>query len=94
MDLKEVMAINVRRVRPEKKLTQEDLADRGRIKQRYLGLSNERCLSGSNGVGANARALRVDPLRIDKALPTVGKNHDLRSTNIPPAKRPDHNLIS
>jgi transcriptional regulator with XRE-family HTH domain len=37
MDLKEVMAINLRRMRHDKQLTQEELADRAGLSARYVG---------------------------------------------------------
>jgi transcriptional regulator with XRE-family HTH domain len=37
MDLKRAMALNVRRERQARKLTQEDLADRAGLSARYLG---------------------------------------------------------
>jgi transcriptional regulator with XRE-family HTH domain len=62
MDLKRAMAANVRRLRVERKLTQEELADRAGISTRYLG-SIERGSTAATVVvlGRLARALRVDP---------------------------------
>jgi len=37
MDLKEVMAVNLRRIRHDKKMTQEELADRAGLSARYIG---------------------------------------------------------
>lgn len=37
MDLKEVMAVNLRRARHDKEMTQEELAHRAGISSRYVG---------------------------------------------------------
>lgn len=37
MDLKEVMAVDLRRVRHDKNTTQEELADRASLSARYIG---------------------------------------------------------
>jgi len=37
MDLKEVMALNLRRLRHDQQLTQEELADRAGLSARYIG---------------------------------------------------------
>jgi transcriptional regulator with XRE-family HTH domain len=37
MDLKEVMAVNVRRIRHDRQLTQEELAHRAGLSARYIG---------------------------------------------------------
>jgi transcriptional regulator with XRE-family HTH domain len=65
MDLKRAMAANVRRVRAERKMTQEDLADRAGISVRYLG-SIERGETAATVVvlGRLARALRVEPAEL------------------------------
>jgi transcriptional regulator with XRE-family HTH domain len=61
MDLKKAMAINVRRERHEKKLSQEELAYRAGISARYLGSIERARVSASVTVlGRLARALRVD----------------------------------
>jgi transcriptional regulator with XRE-family HTH domain len=61
MDLKEAMATNLRRVRHEKKLTQEELADRAGLSSRYLGSIERGAVSASVTVlGQLADALRVD----------------------------------
>ncbi|MBR1065231.1 helix-turn-helix transcriptional regulator [Bradyrhizobium liaoningense] len=53
MDLKEVMAINLRRERHARNLTQEDLADRAGVSSRYLG-SIERAAVSASVTGAMA----------------------------------------
>ena len=37
MDLKEIMATNLRRIRHDKQLTQEELADSAGLSARYIG---------------------------------------------------------
>lgn len=62
MDLKEVMARNLRRIRHAKKLTQEELADRARLSMRYVGAIERGDVSASVTVlGQIAEALEVDP---------------------------------
>jgi transcriptional regulator with XRE-family HTH domain len=75
MDLKEAMAMNVRRMRHEKKMTQEELADRAGLSTRYLGSIERAVVSASVTVlGQIARALRVDPGELIN-FPTV-ENRD------------------
>ena len=65
MDLKEVMAVNLRRVRHDKKLTQEELAHRAGISARYVGKIERANVSASVSVlGRVARALDVDPCEL------------------------------
>lgn len=62
MDLKEVMAINLRRERQSRKLTQEELADRAKLSSRYLGSIERADVSASVTVlGRLADALEIDP---------------------------------
>ncbi len=62
MDLKKAMAINVRRARHERRLTQEELADRAGLSARYLGSIERAAVSASVTVlGQIADALRIDP---------------------------------
>ena len=61
MDLKDAMAINVRRIRHDKKMTQEELADQAGLSARYLGSIERAAVSASVTVlGRLAEALRVD----------------------------------
>lgn len=61
MDLKEVMAINLRRIRHDKKMTQEELADRAGLSARYIGAIERANKSASVTVlGRIAEALDVD----------------------------------
>jgi transcriptional regulator with XRE-family HTH domain len=62
MDLKKAMAINLRRERQAKGLTQEELADRASLSARYLGSIERATVSASVTVlGRLAQALRIDP---------------------------------
>jgi transcriptional regulator with XRE-family HTH domain len=61
MDLKDAMAVNVRRARHSKELTQEELADRAKLSVRYLGSIERASVSASVTVlGRLAQALRID----------------------------------
>ncbi|WP_081738895.1 helix-turn-helix domain-containing protein [Mesorhizobium ciceri] len=56
------MAINVRRLRHEQDLTQEDLAARAELSSRYVGSIERARVSASVSVlGRLAAALNVDP---------------------------------
>ncbi len=62
MDLKEVMAINLRRIRHDKNMTQEELADRAGLSARYIGAIERANKSASVTVlGRIAEALGEDP---------------------------------
>lgn len=62
MDLKEVMAKNLRQARHDKKLTQEELADRAGLSMRYVGAIERGDVSASVTVlGQIADALGVEP---------------------------------
>ena len=68
MDLKKAMAINVRRERHAKDLTQEELADRAGLSARYLGSIERATVSASVSVlGRLAQALRIDPCELIRA---------------------------
>jgi transcriptional regulator with XRE-family HTH domain len=61
MDLKEVMAINLRRIRHDKHMTQEELADRAGLSARYIGAIERANKSASVTVlGRLAEALGID----------------------------------
>ncbi len=61
MDLKEVMAVNLRRIRHDKNMTQEDLADRAGLSARYIGAIERANKSASVTVlGRIAEALGVE----------------------------------
>jgi transcriptional regulator with XRE-family HTH domain len=62
MDLNEVMAVNLRRVRHEKGMTQEELADRAGLSVRYVGAIERANVSASvTALGQIADALAVEP---------------------------------
>jgi transcriptional regulator with XRE-family HTH domain len=62
MDLKRVMAVNLRRERHAREFTQEELADRAGLSARYLGSIERGAVSASVTVlGRLAQALRIDP---------------------------------
>jgi transcriptional regulator with XRE-family HTH domain len=70
MDLKKAMATNVRRARQERKLTQEELADRVQLSARYLGSIERAAVSASVTVlGRLATALRVDACELIRVPP-------------------------
>ena len=61
MDLKEVMAVNLRRIRHDKKMTQEELADLAGLSARYIGAIERADKSASVTVlGRIAEALGVE----------------------------------
>jgi transcriptional regulator with XRE-family HTH domain len=65
MDLKEAMAVNLRRIRHEKNLTQEDLAEQAGLSMRYVGAIERGKVSASVTVlGRIADALDVDPCEL------------------------------
>ncbi len=65
MDLKEIMAVNLRRVRHDKKITQEELAARAGLSARYIGAIERADVSASVSVlGQIADALAIDPAEL------------------------------
>jgi Predicted transcriptional regulators len=65
MDLKEVMAINMRRLRHDQDLTQEELAARAELSMRYVGSIERARVSASVSVlGQLAKAPNVDPCEL------------------------------
>jgi transcriptional regulator with XRE-family HTH domain len=65
MDLKGAMAINVRRERHARQLSQEELADRAGLSARYLGSIERARVSASVSVlGRLAKALRINPCEL------------------------------
>lgn len=62
MDLKEVMAVNLRRARHERNITQEELAARASLSARYVGAIERADVSPSITVlGQIADALAIEP---------------------------------
>ncbi|RUU88371.1 XRE family transcriptional regulator [Mesorhizobium sp. M7A.F.Ca.MR.176.00.0.0] len=67
MDLKEVMAINMHRLRHEQDLTQEELAARADLSMRYVGSIERARVSASVSVlGRLAEAFSIDPCELIK----------------------------
>lgn len=65
MDLKEVMAINMRRLRHDKDMTQEEVAERSGLSARYIGSIERAKVSASVSIlGKVAEALGVDPCEL------------------------------
>ncbi|CAM3784275.1 helix-turn-helix domain-containing protein (plasmid) [Agrobacterium radiobacter] len=62
MDLKETMAINLRRIRHDRQMTQEELADLSGISARYVGAIERADKSASVTVlGKISDALGIEP---------------------------------
>ncbi|KQZ91777.1 helix-turn-helix transcriptional regulator [Agrobacterium tumefaciens] len=69
MDLKEVMAINLRRIRHDRQLTQEELAHLCGLSSRYIGAIERADKSASVTVlGRIANALSIEPAELLKSL--------------------------
>jgi transcriptional regulator with XRE-family HTH domain len=65
MDLREVMAINLRRMRHARGLTQEELAERSALSARYVGsLERARVSASVTVLGRIAVALDVTPCEL------------------------------
>jgi transcriptional regulator with XRE-family HTH domain len=65
MDLKEVVAINLRRIRHAKNMTQEELAEAAGLSARYVGAIERADKSPSVSVlGRIAEALKVEPMML------------------------------
>ena len=65
MDLKEIMAVNLRRKRHDLQMTQEELAERAGLSSRYLGSIERAAVSVSVTIlGRIAEALRIDPCEL------------------------------
>lgn len=61
MDLKEIMATNLRRLRHDRQFTQEELAERAGLSSRYIGAIERADVSASVTVlGQIAEALGVE----------------------------------
>ena len=69
MDLKEVMAVNLRRLRHAKGMTQEELAERAGLSARYVGGIERADVSASVTVlGRIAAALEVEATELVRAV--------------------------
>lgn len=67
MDLKEVMATNLRRTRHDQKMTQEELAEQSGLSSRYIGAVERGDVSASVTVlGKIAEALKISPCELLK----------------------------
>lgn len=65
MDLKEVVAANLRRARHERKLTQEELADLSGLSARYVGAIERADKSPTvTALGQIAGALGIEPAEL------------------------------
>ena len=74
MDLKEVMALNLRRLRHAKGLTQESLAERVGLTSRYIGAIERADVSASVTVlGQVAEALEVEPAELIRRVTPNGR---------------------
>jgi transcriptional regulator with XRE-family HTH domain len=70
MDLKRAMAVNVRRERYAREMTQEELAHEAGLSARYLGAIERAQVSATVTVlGRLAQALKVDPGELIRAQP-------------------------
>ncbi len=68
MDLKEVVAVNLRRIRHTKNMTQEELADAAGLSMRYVGAIERADVSASVTVlGQIAEALMIEPAELVRA---------------------------
>ena len=74
MDLKEVVAVNLRRLRHAKGMTQEELAEKAGLSSRHIGAVERADDSASITVlGQIANALEVDASELVRALPSRGR---------------------
>lgn len=70
MDLRQVFATNLRRLRNAKKLSQEDLAYKAKINRSYMSkLETGATFVGLEIIGKLAKVLRVEPAEFLKLPP-------------------------
>jgi transcriptional regulator with XRE-family HTH domain len=70
MDLKEVVAVNLRRLRHAKDMTQEELAEKAGLSARYIGGIERASVSATvSVVGRIAEALGVEATELVRSLP-------------------------
>lgn len=75
MDLKEVMAINLRRLRHAKGVTQEELAERAGLSARYIGAIERADVSASvTVIGQVADALEVEATELVRSVHRSGES--------------------
>ena len=69
MNLNEIVAANLRRIRRDRQLTQEELADRAGLSSRYVGSIERSDVSVSITIlGRLAEALKIDPRELMSPL--------------------------
>jgi transcriptional regulator with XRE-family HTH domain len=74
MDLRDVFAANLRRLRSAKKLSQDDLAYEAKVSRSYLSQLEKGAFYASlKIVGKLAKALGVDPTELLKHPPRRGR---------------------
>ena len=74
MDLKEVMAVNLRRLRHAKGMTQEELAESAGLSARYVGGIERADVSASVTVlGRIAEALELEATELVRAVPVKAR---------------------
>lgn len=74
MDLKEVMAVNLRRLRHAKGMTQEELAESAGLSARYVGGIERADVSASVTVlGRIAEALEIEATELVRAAPAKAR---------------------
>ncbi|RWL93208.1 MAG: XRE family transcriptional regulator [Mesorhizobium sp.] len=77
MDLKEVMAINLRRLRHAKKMTQEELAELAGLSARYIGAIERADVSARVTVlGRIADALNVEAAELIRRTTPGNRTED------------------
>lgn len=70
MDLKEVVAVNLRRLRHTRHMTQEELAEKAGLSARYVGGIERAGVSATVSVlGRIAEALGVEATELVRSLP-------------------------
>lgn len=75
MDLREVLAANLRRLRHEKGLAQDDLAYEAKVSRSYLSQLEKGAFYASlRIVGKLAKALEVEPAELLKSISSKGKH--------------------
>jgi transcriptional regulator with XRE-family HTH domain len=78
MDLKEVVAVNLRRLRHAKGMTQEGLAEQAGLSARYVGGIERADVSASVTVlGRIAEALEIEATELVRAAPAKGRKKAL-----------------
>ena len=74
MDIRDVFAANLRRLRHEKGLSQEELADRGNVNRTYISkLETAATYAGLEVMAKLARVLKIDPAELLRMPPKRGR---------------------